>query len=331
MSFSFPGGLCPSHGAAFGGGLAPCCRRVRGTSAPGTAGQRAEMHTGTAAGPVPPATDPFPFRRRLLFRAGGVEGGNRSPTPCWGILYAGALRHLRGDGVGPQPGEAVLDLCAAPGGKSTQIAAALRGEGVLWCNEFVRERARALMQNLERCGVRNAVVTSSDTASLCAGLTERFDAVLVDAPCSGEGMFRKEPAALAQWSEELIRQCAARQTRILDDAAQAVRRGGRLLYSTCTFAPEENELAVCRFLASHPDFCLEDLSALPFGRPGFVWEQVVPFAAGETNPDVPDPLPPPAAGGRRRRSLPRPVPPGRKQPIPALHRPGKGKKKIAFL
>ena len=189
--------------------------------------------------------------------------------------------------LAPQPGEAVLDLCAAPGGKSTQIAAALRGEGVLWCNEFVRERARALMQNLERCGVRNAVVTSSDTASLCAGLTERFDAVLVDAPCSGEGMFRKEPAALAQWSEELIRQCAARQTRILDDAAQAVRPGGRLLYSTCTFAPEENELAVCRFLASHPDFCLEDLSALPFGRPGFVWEQVVPFAAGEIQPDVP--------------------------------------------
>lgn len=186
--------------------------------------------------------------------------------------------------LAPQPGEAVLDLCAAPGGKSTQIAAALRGEGVLWCNEFVRERARALMQNLERCGVRNAVVTSSDTASLCAGLTERFDAVLVDAPCSGEGMFRKEPAALEQWSADNIRLCARRQREILSNAAQMVRPGGRLVFSTCTFAPEENEWSVIRFLQARPDFELEDCG-VSFGQPGFSTEQIAPFSLPE------DPLP----------------------------------------
>ena len=186
--------------------------------------------------------------------------------------------------LAPQPGERVLDLCAAPGGKATQIAAALRGRGLLWANEYVRGRAQVLLQNLERCGVRNAVVSSRDTASLCGGLSGFFDAVLVDAPCSGEGMFRKEPAALAQWSEDNIRLCAARQAGILDAAAAALRPGGRLVYSTCTFAPEENECLVARFLAGHPDFVLLD-APLSFGRPGFDWDRVRPFAPALSAPD----------------------------------------------
>ena len=168
----------------------------------------------------------------------------------------------------PQPGEWVLDLCAAPGGKSTQIADALRGEGLLWSNEYVAARAKILQQNLERCGVRNAVVSNRDTAALCSGLAGLFDAVLVDAPCSGEGMFRKEPQALSEWSMDNVLLCAERQHEILNNAANAVKPGGRLVYSTCTFAPEENEGAVARFLSAHPEFSLTSID-VSWGRPGF--------------------------------------------------------------
>ncbi len=181
--------------------------------------------------------------------------------------------------LAPQPGERVLDLCAAPGGKSTQIAAALSGTGLLWCHEFVRARAAVLLQNLERCGVRNAVVTQGETAPLCHALAGYFDAVLADLPCSGEGMFRKEPAALEGWSVENIRLCAARGAAVLDAAAEAVRPGGRLLVSTCTFAPEENECQIAAFLARHPEFALRPLLP-PFGRPAYAWEAVFPFADG---------------------------------------------------
>ncbi len=180
----------------------------------------------------------------------------------------------------PQAGELVLDLCAAPGGKSTQIAAALGGEGLLWCNEYVRSRATPLMQNLERCGVRNAVVTSLDTAVLAEALEGMFDAVLCDAPCSGEGMFRKEEEALRGWSLENVQLCATRQRTILDAAARALRPGGRLLYSTCTFAPEENEQNAAWFLETHPDFEAGDLTHLPFGQPAFPLSNAFPAAAG---------------------------------------------------
>ncbi len=182
--------------------------------------------------------------------------------------------------LGPQAGERVLDLCAAPGGKSTQIAAALGGEGLLWCNEYVRARATPLMQNLERCGVRNAVVTSLDTAVLADALEGAFDAVLCDAPCSGEGMFRKEEEALRGWSLENVQLCAARQRTILDAAARALRPGGRLLYSTCTFAPEENEQNAAWFLQTHPDFEAGNLTHLPFGQPAFPLCDAFPAAAG---------------------------------------------------
>lgn len=179
--------------------------------------------------------------------------------------------------LSPQRGEYVLDLCAAPGGKSTQIAAALQGEGLLWCNEYVRGRAQILLQNLERCGVRNAVVSNADTAPLCEQLEGCFDAVLADVPCSGEGMFRKEEAALTQWSEALVTECADRGAQILHNASLAVRAGGRIVYSTCTFAPEENEIQIARFLTTHPDFELLNIDAA-FGRTGIDAEALLPFA-----------------------------------------------------
>ncbi len=181
--------------------------------------------------------------------------------------------------LAPRPGERVLDLCAAPGGKSTQIAAALQGQGLLWANEYVPNRARVLAQNIERCGVRNAVVSCGDTARLAAALPQWFDAVLADVPCSGEGMFRKEPEALTGWSEENIALCAERSRTILNNAAQCVRPGGRLVISTCTFACEENECAVVRFLHDHPDFTLEPVT-LPFGEPGFEAEAIDVFDDG---------------------------------------------------
>ena len=154
----------------------------------------------------------------------------------------------------PQPGERICDLCAAPGGKSTQIAGKLGGEGFLLCNEFNPKRAKILSRNIERMGIYNALVTNAHPEDLAKRLPGFFDRVLVDAPCSGEGMFRKEEAAVTDWSQETVEMCAHRQTEILRSAARLVRPGGRLVYSTCTFAPEENEKTVAAFLAEHPDF-----------------------------------------------------------------------------
>ncbi len=182
--------------------------------------------------------------------------------------------------LAPAPGERVLDLCAAPGGKSTQIAAALQGDGLLWANEYVPARARILLQNLERCGVRNGVTSCGDTAKVADALPDWFDAVLADVPCSGEGMFRKEPDAIPEWSEDTVRLCAERSRGILDNAARCVRPGGRLVISTCTFAPEENECAVIRFLHDHPDFTLQTID-VPFGRAAFDTDRILPFLESE--------------------------------------------------
>ena len=154
----------------------------------------------------------------------------------------------------PVAGERVLDLCAAPGGKATQLAAALDGEGLLVANEIHPTRAGILSQNIERMGVRNAVVTNASPAELAKRFPAFFDKIVVDAPCSGEGMFRKEADAVTMWSPENVSLCAARQAEILEEAAKMLRVGGYLTYSTCTFAPAENEGAVLNFLARHPEF-----------------------------------------------------------------------------
>lgn len=178
-------------------------------------------------------------------------------------------------------GDKVLDLCAAPGGKSTQIGSLLAGEGLLWSNEIVRSRASVLLSNIERMGIRNAVVSSCHPDVLCDTLGGFFDKVLVDAPCSGEGMFRKNPESIVEWSAEHVKSCAVRQLSILNSAKKAVKNGGTIVYSTCTFSREENEEVIEKFLSENKNFALEDCN-VSFGRP--VLEKarrILPMDGGE--------------------------------------------------
>lgn len=181
--------------------------------------------------------------------------------------------------LGAEPEEKVADLCAAPGGKSTQIAGKMQGKGLLLCNEYVSSRAEVLAQNLERMGVMNCMILKEDTAKIAERFPLFFDRVLVDAPCSGEGMFRKEEQALLQWSPENVAMCAARQKEIMENAAKTVRPGGVLVYSTCTFSEAEDEGVIRYFLERHPEFRADEtvltkerLSAgvCPGGLPGTV-------------------------------------------------------------
>lgn len=167
----------------------------------------------------------------------------------------------------PQPGERVLDLCAAPGGKSTQLGDMLAGQGLLVCNEINPKRAKILSRNMERMGIANALVLNMHPRDLESRFEGFFDRILVDAPCSGEGMFRKEEAAVTDWSQETVEMCAARQAEILDSAAKMLRPGGYLCYSTCTFAPEEDEGAMAAFLSRHPELHVEKAEA-PWFAPG---------------------------------------------------------------
>lgn len=158
----------------------------------------------------------------------------------------------------PQSGERILDLCAAPGGKSTQIAGRMRGDGLLVSNEIVPSRAKILSRNIERLGVTNCVVCREEPKRLADAFPSFFDRVLVDAPCSGEGMFRKDETAIAEWSPENVTKCAARQRDILEQAAGMVCPGGVMVYSTCTFSVQENEDVIAEFLKAHPEFTTED-------------------------------------------------------------------------
>lgn len=162
-----------------------------------------------------------------------------------------------------KPGEKVLDLCAAPGGKTTQLGAAMKGEGILFSNEIHPARAKILSENVERMGLRNAVVLNETPEHLAEHFPEYFDKILVDAPCSGEGMFRKNEIALKEWSVDNVALCAKRQDAILDCAARMLRPGGRMVYSTCTFAPLENEGSVSRFLKRHPEFSIRNTKRYP--------------------------------------------------------------------
>ncbi|WP_455722031.1 RsmF rRNA methyltransferase first C-terminal domain-containing protein [Agathobacter sp.] len=159
--------------------------------------------------------------------------------------------------LAPKPGMRVLDLCAAPGGKSTQLSTYLGDSGLLVSNEINTQRSRILSQNIERMGIKNAVVTNEDSFALAAHFPNFFHAIQVDAPCSGEGMFRKLPEAVNEWSPQNVAICAARQKEILDNAATMLKAGGTIVYSTCTFSKEENEDVIEYFLKEHPDFTVE--------------------------------------------------------------------------
>ena len=172
-----------------------------------------------------------------------------------------------------RPGERVLDLCAAPGGKATQMAAAMGGKGLLVANENHPKRAKILSRNIERMGIANALVLNMHPGELAVRFPAFFDRILVDAPCSGEGMFRKEEAAVTDWSEETVAMCAARQTEILRSAAGMLRPGGVLCYSTCTFAPEEDEGAMARFLSEYPEFSPVEITAPWFSPARPEWAQ----------------------------------------------------------
>jgi len=168
----------------------------------------------------------------------------------------------------PVPGDYVLDLCSAPGGKSTQIAGRLNGQGFLVSNEIIKSRAQILSQNLERMGVRNFVCLNESSDSLSKRFPYFFDKILVDAPCSGEGMFKKEENATREWSREHVIMCAKRQSEILNNAALMLKTGGVMVYSTCTFNPFENEGVITEFLASHPEFSIAESPVTEYFEPG---------------------------------------------------------------
>lgn len=175
----------------------------------------------------------------------------------------------------PVPGDVVLDLCAAPGGKSTQIAGRLSGEGLLISNEYVHDRSVILSQNIERMGVRNAIVLNESPAHLSGFFPSFFDKILVDAPCSGEGMFRKEEIAVSEWSRDHVTMCARRQREILEEAAKMLKAGGIMVYSTCTFNPCENEGTISEFVKAHPEFSIIQAPVSKYfsqGRPEWVKE-----------------------------------------------------------
>ena len=179
------------------------------------------------------------------------------PYHSAGVYYIqDASAQLPVEMLSPNPGDFCLDLCAAPGGKSTQIAGYLDGQGILVSNEPMKNRAKILSENVERLGIKNCIVTSEYPDKLAERFVEYFDKIMVDAPCSGEGMFRKNHDACSEWSLESVEMCAARQAEILDRAYEMLIPGGRMCYSTCTFARLEDEEAVAAFISRHPDMKL---------------------------------------------------------------------------
>ncbi len=226
--------------------------------------------------------DPTPFCPNGFYIPQGVEGLGNNPLHHAGAFYIQEPSATSAvEMLDVNEGDFVLDLCSAPGGKSTQIGAKLNGKGLLWSNEIVKSRANILLSNIERMGITNAVVSNSHPDVLCKRLAKRFDRVLVDAPCSGEGMFRKNSDAQGEWSVEHVRSCAERQLLILNSAKNALKDGGVMVYSTCTFSQEENEGVITRFLDENPEFELED-SHQGFGRNTLSYaKRIFPMDGGE--------------------------------------------------
>ncbi len=199
---------------------------------------------------------PVPWCKEGFYYSQGVRPA-KHPYYHAGLYYLQEPSAMSPGAVLPiAPGERVLDVCAAPGGKSTQIGARLQGEGLLVANDISAGRAKALLKNIELFGIRNSVVMSEPPERLAEKFPDFFDKILIDAPCSGEGMFRKEPDMIKSWDEEMLAFCQREQGEILEACATMLRPGGMLLYSTCTFAVCENEKSIADFLERHHEFSL---------------------------------------------------------------------------
>lgn len=188
------------------------------------------------------------------FYLNGEKIGNH-PYHHAGMVYVqepGAMMPV--ECVAVQPDWKILDMCAAPGGKSTQLKNKLGDMGLLVSNEIIPSRCKILTGNIERLGLKNCITTCMDTGRLAEKFPNTFDLIMVDAPCSGEGMFRKEEIAVSEWSEENVKKCAVRQKEILENAVRCLKDGGYIVYATCTFSLEENEMVIDDFLKEHPEF-----------------------------------------------------------------------------
>jgi NOL1/NOP2/sun family putative RNA methylase len=218
---------------------------------------------------VPFHLEPIPWCQEAFYYQHEVDRPGKHVYHAAGLYYIqDASAMAPAEALEPEPGEKILDLCAAPGGKTTQIAAKMKGKGILVANEIDDKRIKALVENLERCGVTNAVVLNENPVRLTSRFAGFFDRILIDAPCSGEGMFRKDPEVCERWSLRAVEKCADLQLEILTAAAPMLRPGGRLVYSTCTFNPTENESLILRFLEEHPDFHLVPVPQAAHYQPG---------------------------------------------------------------
>jgi NOL1/NOP2/sun family putative RNA methylase len=217
----------------------------------------------------PFALQPIPWVREGFYYFTPSRPG-RHPFHAAGVYYIQEPSAMAvAPALNPEPGDRVLDLCAAPGGKATHLGALLQGKGLLVANEPHPQRVHILAENIERFGIVNALVTNETPERLAKRFPAFFDKILVDAPCSGEGMFRKDPASRDEWSLLRVESCAARQRTILHAAAQMLRPGGTLVYATCTFAPEENEGVIESFLRTQEGFEVEEIpAARRFFSPG---------------------------------------------------------------
>jgi NOL1/NOP2/sun family putative RNA methylase len=216
---------------------------------------------------------PFPVKRVPWVRNGFFY--DNDVFPAQHPYYAAGVYYLQepsamtpADRLPVEKGDRVLDLCAAPGGKATELAAKLDGTGMLVANDASNSRARALLRNLELFGTKNVMVTAELPAKLREVFPLYFDKILVDAPCSGEGMFRKAQEVIGTWSPERVEYFASQQRNILENAYEMLVPGGLLMYSTCTFSPDEDEQMISWFLEKYPDMELLDIPAYEGFSPG---------------------------------------------------------------
>ena len=218
---------------------------------------------------VPFPVTPIPWVKNAYFYPADVR-----PSRC--PLYQAGLYYLQEPSamtpascLPAEPGDVVLDLCAAPGGKATALGSALKGEGLLVANDISASRARALLRNLELFGVSNSLLVNETPARLLERFPAYFNKILLDAPCSGEGMFRKEEALAKDWTPEKSRELSKIQRELILQAADMLRPGGLLLYSTCTFAPEEDEANADWLVRAFPELtCTEQKKIYPHRERG---------------------------------------------------------------